>query len=138
MPDSAAKRAWDRENTRRVQLKLNNHTDEDIIEKLESVESIQGYIKGLIKSDIMKEGKTMKKEISLDNGRSYMNAAECIEELQKRSEEYEVPFAKLWQDIADRMDDEIREAVHAELAPCTEEEFLERYLELSPDDFIIG
>lgn len=31
------------------------------------------------------------------------------------------------------MNDDIREAVHAELAPCTNEEFLERYLELDPD-----
>ena len=28
------------------------------------------------------------------------------------------------------MDDEIREQVHAEIAPCTEEEFLVRYMEL--------
>jgi len=28
------------------------------------------------------------------------------------------------------MDDEIREQVHAELAPCTEAEFLERYQQL--------
>lgn len=28
------------------------------------------------------------------------------------------------------MDEEIREQVHAELAPCTDEEFLERYQEL--------
>lgn len=26
------------------------------------------------------------------------------------------------------MDDEIREEIHAELAPCTEEEFLEEYM----------
>lgn len=26
------------------------------------------------------------------------------------------------------MDDEIREAIHAEIAPCTEEEFLDEYL----------
>lgn len=32
--------------------------------------------------------------------------------------------------IATYMDDEIREQVHAELAPCTEEEFLSRYCEL--------
>ena len=32
--------------------------------------------------------------------------------------------------IATYMDDEIREEVHAELAPCTETEFLKRYLEL--------
>lgn len=30
------------------------------------------------------------------------------------------------------MDDEIREQVHTELAPCTAKEFLTRYLELDP------
>lgn len=31
-----------------------------------------------------------------------------------------------------------REAVHNELAPCSDIEFLERYLELAPDDLIVG
>ena len=31
------------------------------------------------------------------------------------------------------MDDEIRETVHVEMAPCGNREFLERYLELDPD-----
>lgn len=31
------------------------------------------------------------------------------------------------------MDDDIRERVAFELAPCTNEEFLKRYLELAPD-----
>lgn len=35
--------------------------------------------------------------------------------------------------IATYMDDDIREKVHYELAPCTHEEFLKRYLELDPD-----
>lgn len=35
--------------------------------------------------------------------------------------------------IASYMDDEKRETVHAELAPCTNEEFILRYLELDPD-----
>lgn len=34
--------------------------------------------------------------------------------------------------IATYMNDEIREVVHHELAPCTHEEFLKRYLELDP------
>lgn len=40
---------------------------------------------------------------------------------------------KLMDTIASYMDDEIRETVHFELAPCTPEEFLLRYLELDPD-----
>lgn len=35
--------------------------------------------------------------------------------------------------IASYMDDEIREQVHIELAPCTPQEFLNRYLELDSD-----
>lgn len=35
--------------------------------------------------------------------------------------------------IASYMDDDIREKVHAELAPCTNKEFLKRYLELDND-----
>ena len=40
---------------------------------------------------------------------------------------------KNWEAIVNMMDDEIREQVHMELAPCTDEEFLERYLELDPE-----
>ena len=78
------------------------------------------------------------KGISLDNGGTYLDAHDAIEELRKQSEEYEVPFSKLWQNLADLMDDDTRETVHAELAPCTEEEFLTRYLELATDDLIYG
>lgn len=35
--------------------------------------------------------------------------------------------------IADFMDDEKRESVHAELAPCSNEEFLRYYLKLNPE-----
>ena len=43
---------YDRENTRRINLKLNNKTDSDIIQCLESQENIQGYIKELIRADL--------------------------------------------------------------------------------------
>lgn len=35
--------------------------------------------------------------------------------------------------IATYMDDEKREQVHNELAPCSPEEFLKRYIELDPE-----
>ena len=35
-----------------------------------------------------------------------------------------------WAFVVEFMDDELREQVHSELAPCTEEEFLDRYCEL--------
>jgi hypothetical protein len=44
---------------------------------------------------------------------------------------------KINQDLMDRiaiyMDEEKREQVHREIAPCSPEEFLKRYLELDPD-----
>ena len=43
---------YDRNNTQRISLKLNLKTDVDILEKLESVENKQGYIKDLIRKDI--------------------------------------------------------------------------------------
>ena len=33
------------------------------------------------------------------------------------------------------MDDEIREAIHAELAPCTEQEFLDAYVDRHYDKY---
>lgn len=55
MQTEAQKRAvekYDKANTIQIHLKLNKKTDADILEKLESVESKQGYIKGLIREDI--------------------------------------------------------------------------------------
>lgn len=47
--------AYDRVHTRRINLKLNNTTDADIIRRLESVKNIQGYIKDLIRKDMDSE-----------------------------------------------------------------------------------
>lgn len=44
-------------NTRQFSLVLNRKTDSDVIEKLDSVESKQGYIKRLIRDDIAREDK---------------------------------------------------------------------------------
>ena len=47
-----AVRKYDAKNTKQYHLKLNLGTDADIIAKLESVDSMQGYIKRLIREDI--------------------------------------------------------------------------------------
>jgi hypothetical protein len=50
-----AQKAYDEKNKgkfRNFCLKLNRETDKDIIEKLESVDSMQGYIKSLIRKDL--------------------------------------------------------------------------------------
>lgn len=43
-----------------------------------------------------------------------------------------------WDALVEMMDDDIRERVHYELAPCTDEDFLRRYLELAKEDLILG
>lgn len=54
-PQSEAKTRWDRENTVVVTMKLNKNQDADIIEKLNSVDYKQTYLKRLIRADISKE-----------------------------------------------------------------------------------
>ena len=43
---------YDKANTTRYQIKLNNQTDADIIRKLSMVKSKQGYIKDCIRRDL--------------------------------------------------------------------------------------
>lgn len=48
---------YQKDNLRRVVVKLNRKTDQEILEKLDSVDNVQGYIKGLILKDIGRKGK---------------------------------------------------------------------------------
>lgn len=58
---------YDKANTTRYQLKLNNQTDADIIQKLSTVKSKQGYIKECIRKDLE-------------------NMPLCVQEVNKRRE----------------------------------------------------
>lgn len=49
-----AQAKYDAKNTRQLHLKLNRRTDWDVLEKLDSVPSMQGYIKRLIRADLEK------------------------------------------------------------------------------------
>ena len=42
-------------------------------------------------------------------------------------------YNECWNEVVSLMTDEVREQVHFELAPCSNEDFLTRYLELEPD-----
>lgn len=68
-------------------------------------------------------------EISLDNGNSYMSAEEAMPIIEEQS---------LWDAVVEAMNDNAREAVHSEIAPCTNLQFLCRYLEVAPYDLVIG
>ena len=52
--------------------------------------------------------------------------------MKRCKEDFELT-QELMDTIASYMDNDKRETVHAELAPCEPEEFLKRYLELDPD-----
>ena len=69
------------------------------------------------------------KEISLNNGLTFAGAHDAMPEILRRD---------LWDTLVNLMDDDTRERVHAELAPCTEEEFLTRYLELAEENLVLG
>lgn len=43
---------YNKAHTKAIQIKLNTTTDRDIIERLDNVDSKQGYIKKLIRTDI--------------------------------------------------------------------------------------
>ncbi|MEE1163768.1 MAG: hypothetical protein UHU21_08745 [Lachnospiraceae bacterium] len=45
---------YDKQYTKQIKLKLNRKTDKDVLDKLDSVESKQTYIKQLIRADIEK------------------------------------------------------------------------------------
>jgi hypothetical protein len=49
---SRASAKYDKAHTKGIYLKLNLETDKDIIEYLEEVENVQGYIKTLIRKDM--------------------------------------------------------------------------------------
>lgn len=54
MASEAQRRAsarYDAKNTKTFAIKLNRKTDADLIAKLENVDSVQGYIKELIRKD---------------------------------------------------------------------------------------
>jgi len=51
---------YDAKNRKSFAIKLNYNYDSDIISKLESVESVNGYIKQLIREDITRTGSVPK------------------------------------------------------------------------------
>lgn len=69
------------------------------------------------------------KHISLDNAHTYLSADDAMPEIIKRN---------LWGLVVSQMDDDIRESVHNDIAPCTEAEFLREYLIRADSNIVIG
>ncbi len=58
---NAAHDRWDKENTKQVKCKFNLRTDADILERLRTRDSVQGYIKQLIRDDIARSTSSQNK-----------------------------------------------------------------------------
>ena len=70
-------------------------------------------------------------KISFNNGCSFKSYGDLtIDDIDYVNED--------WDNIVSYMDDDVREEVHSELAPCSELDFLKRYLEIAKTDLIIG
>ena len=70
--------------------------------------------------------------LNLANGNHRANIT--VRDLAERESE----IRSMWDAIINAMDDDTREHVADELAPCSEIEFLARYLELASNDLAIG
>jgi hypothetical protein len=69
-----------------------------------------------------------KMSVSLDNGNKYYSVDDLTHEQIDNN----------WDRLVMFMDPDIREQVNSELAPCSNRDFLCRYLEIADDDLIIG
>jgi len=66
-------------------------------------------------------------QINLQEFCDMVNEEYCADEMQLLSLD--------WETVTHYMDDDLREQIHSELAPCTNEEFLTRYTELHLEKF---
>lgn len=96
----AQKRArlkYEAEHTTQIKLKLNRNTDADILEKLSSVPSKQGYIKELIRADIADEWIPCSERLP-DKPGFYLITAMWNGELIGAADDY---FSYGWDDFGD-------------------------------------
>lgn len=86
----------------------------------------------------------MAKRISLDNGITYMTAAEAVKYINKtprrkvNETQQEKQRMLWWSKIISSMDEDLYHEVDEDVSPCTGEEFLAEYLDRAPHDLVIG
>lgn len=92
--------AYNRDNVRQVKLGLNIKTDADIIQKLESVDNIQGYIKALIRADMKRYH--VKPEYLSEWG-EWMDEDSIVtqEEVERLASEWEKPVEELLEQLVE-------------------------------------
>lgn len=132
---SSAQYAWQKANTRRIELRLNRNQDGDIIDYLNTIEAPQQFIRRLIREEIARTGWTAPSAaphpaaLSLDGGESWILPGELEEE--------EGAIASRWDDITAAMEPQLYEDTDANYSPCSLPEFVRHYLEQSEQDLII-
>jgi len=70
---------YNKANSKVVPVRLNYHTDQDILERLEREDSVAGYIKDLIRADMVREQDAFD-EYKVSSGKM---ASDDAEELDK-------------------------------------------------------
>lgn len=132
---SSAQYAWQKANTRRIELRLNRNQDGDIIDYLSTIEAPQQFIRRLIRDEIARTGWTPSApapaapSLSLDGGESWI--------LPEELEEEEGAIAARWDDITAAMEPQLYEDTDANYSPCSLPEFVRHYLEQSGQDLIV-
>lgn len=53
--DKAANAKYQAEHIKQIKLKLNDRTDQDILQHLQGINNVQGYIKALLRDKIKQE-----------------------------------------------------------------------------------
>lgn len=96
-----ARRKYRKANIRQLNLELNKKTDADVVKKLDQVENMQGYIKNLIKKDILFNPDDKRTEPLIKDEKVKKLLGEVVElelavnELSKRFDEFNKHYAEL-------------------------------------------
>lgn len=96
-----ARRKYRKTNIRQLNLELNKKTDADVVKKLDQVENMQGYIKNLIKKDMLLNPDNKCTEPLIKDEKVKKLLGEVVElelavnELSKRFDEFNKHYAEL-------------------------------------------
>lgn len=132
---SSALIAWQKANSKQINMRLNRNQDGDIIDYLNTIEAPQQFIRRLIREEITRTGWTAPSAsphsaaLSLDGGESWI--------LPEELEEEEGAIAARWDDITAAMEPQLYEDTDANYSPCSLPEFVRHYLERSGQDLIV-
>jgi len=100
-------------------------TDEDTIVTTAEVERLAAEWEKPVEELLEQLEETGPASISIDNGMHWVDPEEALAEMSLDT-------------IVNYMDDDTREAIAREYAPCSDLEFLTHYLEAAPNDLIVG